>query len=121
MTVFTVALIVLAAAIIGAIVATTFKAVRAAFIVLLVLLLSTAVVYRCDAQSNTPQKAVEILLSSRSELNRTKVWSARGVPPIQSVSVGKPNDLLPGTVTYRVQQDIVHVAPVPELNIRFIK
>ena len=70
-----------------------------------------------SAQGDTPQKAVEILLGSRSELNRTNVWSSKTAPP-QSVSVGRRDELLPGTVTYRPTQDIVHVAAVPEVIVR---
>jgi len=41
---------------------------------LMAVVLALAVVYDVSAQGNTPQKAVEILLSSRSELNRTDLW-----------------------------------------------
>ena len=82
-----------------------------------------AVAFGCQvhAQGNSPQRAVEILLSSRSELNRTNVWSGRGQPPAQSVSVGRRDELLPGTVTYRPTQNIVHVAPVPQVLVRLVK
>lgn len=83
------------------------------------LLLVIALGCSVSAQKNTPQKAVEILLNSRSELNRTNVVSLRTVPP-QSVSVGRRDETLPLSQTYRQPESYVHYR-VPEVNVRVIK
>jgi hypothetical protein len=94
--------------------------VKLLIVVLLgVLFILFALSYRAEAQENSPQKAVEILLRSRSELNRTNVWSLTRLPEQRSVSVGRRDETLPLTQSYRPAESYVHYR-VPELNVRFV-